>query len=174
MRRLKPEHWVLAGLAIGSAFLETAVFPYLTVAGARPDLTLLFALLVGILFGPAYGAYLGFGGGIVQDILFGRFIGLNGLTHLVAGYLAGQAGARLFKENVVVPFMIAVLGTIGGHALTYALLRMTGVVLPVTLFARLLLVTAIYNALISVFVYSYLLRLREMMAARADRTAENR
>lgn len=146
-------------LLLGAALiLQTTVLETVAVAGIKPDLVMLLVVLNGFLLGTREGAFLGFAGGVVEDLFSGSYIGLNALSKMVAGYLAGAAGERLYRENIPIAALVTFLTTAAGSMVNYLLLLYLGVhVPPLYALLRVVLPTAAYTAVLSPFLYGRIL-----------------
>lgn len=156
----------LAVIAIAVGVVEYGLGPHLSWLLIKPDLTLVFAVLAGLVFGPRDGAVAGLFAGIIPDVWGGRYIGVITIVHAAMGLVAGLAEQRVFKENITVPLGAGVLGTIIGDTMALLLYRVLGVPLP-GLVAGLTVIFrgALYNAILAPFIYVVLLRLRSAVRA---------
>lgn len=84
------------------AFQSTLV-PLLAIGGIKPDILLVITVSAGLLCGKETGVGIGFCGGMLQDLLSGNVFGLNTITKMSVGYLAGLAERKVFKENILLP-----------------------------------------------------------------------
>lgn len=141
---------VFSPLLLVALILQTTTLDAVSVAGVIPDLVLLLVVLNGFLLGPREGAFLGFAGGIVEDFFSGGYIGLNALSKMAAGYLAGIAGERLNRENITVATGVTFFSSLGGLIVNYLLLVYINVHIP-PLYALfgVALPTAVYTAVIT-------------------------
>jgi rod shape-determining protein MreD len=74
----------------------------LTIGEVRPDLVVIVLVYWGLAAGPAGGTLGGFVAGLVVDVDQGRALGLHAGLLCLVGFLVGQAGRRLIREN---PFL---------------------------------------------------------------------
>jgi len=139
--------------------LQTTMLDYLTVYGIKPDLVMLLVVFYGFLLGPGEGAFLGFAGGLIEDLFSGSYIGLNALSKMFAGYLAGVCGERLYKENALVAAGTTFISALAGMLANYLLLLYLKVYVPpfYALF-RVALPTALYTAALVPFIFRRVLR----------------
>lgn len=101
---------LLLGLA-----LQTVATPSLLLFGFRAELVLLLALLFALMQGPLEGAIFGFFGGLMLDLLVGRFVGLRACTIMLSSVGIGLVTNRLYKENFLVRFLAISAGTLVGQ-----------------------------------------------------------
>ena len=88
-----------------------------------------------------------------EDLILGRFVGLNALAKGITGYVIGLGEKRVFKENFLVPLLVCFSGTVLCQVVYLLLLslvsgenvwlRFKGVILP----------QALYNSLLGLLIY---------------------
>ncbi|RDV82927.1 rod shape-determining protein MreD [Ammonifex thiophilus] len=146
--------FILLWLVGFSLLLQTTVLTYLRVAGVRPDLLLILVAFIGFWRGPREGGLWGVVAGLLCDLVAGGFVGLNALTKLLAGYLAGQAGVFFYRESSLTCALVTGTVTLVAELATYLLLLFLGIWLPLknTLLYLILPVTA-YNTVAAVVLF---------------------
>jgi rod shape-determining protein MreD len=154
-----------------SLLLQSTVLHRLAIAGTRPDLLLVLTIITGLLQGTRYGAAVGFIGGLMQDILIGRFLGMNALVKMIIGYLVGMTEEKVFKENFLTPFAAVLLGTLLSELLLWFLFRVYGRAIPFSdALLRIILPGIGYNCLVAVLCIARLNRVK-LTALTYDRSA---
>jgi rod shape-determining protein MreD len=125
-----------------------------------------FPLLVTIYFGlsrrnPSSGLLLGMAIGLFQDSLSGPTVplGLYGIAKTIIGYLASSIGARLDTEHPAARFALTAVFFIAHQGLVF-LTRRILLAQPEPWFNLHLFVAALVNALVAVFLFILLDRLR--------------
>ena len=109
----------IAGLTVAGLVLRS-VFPrLLSFAWTSPDFLLLLVVFNAMFRGPLHGGAAGFLIGLVEDLFVGRFIGLNALAKCVVGALAGSLSKSIFKENMWVPVLNVLIGSVLNNALVF-------------------------------------------------------
>ena len=151
-----PVYLVLLGAVL---ILQTTVLDYVAIQGVKPDLVILLVVFSGFLLGTREGAFLGFVGGLVEDLFSGSYIGLNALSNMAAGYLAGAAGERLYRENTLIATGVTFVSSAAGLAVSYLLLLYLDIQVP-PLFAlfRVIFPAALYTSLLVPFLFGRFLR----------------
>lgn len=109
---------VIALLLFTGALVETALFPYLTLAGYRPDVLLLLTAAFALRDGPMTGVLVGFAAGLLGDLLLVQpVIGLTTVVFVAIGYVVGVVRPYLAVGSVTPPIVVAfatgLLGTLG-------------------------------------------------------------
>src|SRR5271167_1065652 len=124
-------------------------------------------LLITIYFGlsrrnPSTGLLLGMAIGLVQDSLSGPTVplGLYGIAKTIIGYLASSIGARLDTEHPAARFAVTIV-FFGLHQSIIVLTRRVLLAEPEAWFTVHLAIGAAVNAVIAVFLFALLDRLRK-------------
>ncbi|MCL5289647.1 MAG: rod shape-determining protein MreD [Bacillota bacterium] len=129
--------------------LQSTLFSFLQVSGVKPDLVLMLVIFNGFLRGSREGAFLGFLAGLAQDIFTGNYIGLNALAKMTAGYLAGLAEARFYKESVIIVTLVTFMVGIASQLAYYVLLLYLDIeVAPAFALGQVIIPSAIYTSLL--------------------------
>ncbi|GAW93321.1 rod shape-determining protein MreD [Calderihabitans maritimus] len=108
---------LLIVLGVVSIVLETSLLNYLAVFGAKPDILLLIIVFMAIFYGSKTGTYIGVIYGLMEDLVIGRYIGLNALVRAFTGYLIGLGEKKFYKDNLLVPFVALFLATVVNETL---------------------------------------------------------
>jgi rod shape-determining protein MreD len=159
-------HKFRTGAIVGATFLALILQAFVPVYIEKSAL-LDFPLLITIYFGlsrrnPSTGLLLGMLIGLLQDSLSGPTvpIGLYGIAKTVIGYLASSIGARLDTEHPAARFAL----TIMFFALHQGIVLLTRRILLAqssTWFTVHLAMAALVNAVVAVFLFALLDRLRK-------------
>ena len=114
---------VAAGIVItyALAVIQTTIGSRLAMAGATPDLLLLWTVCVGLLSGPRAGMLVGFACGGLEGSLLQTLLGPLAISKGLSGFGAGIISTKLFRENWLVPAIAAALLTLGNDAVFLAL-----------------------------------------------------
>lgn len=121
---MKPLLYV--GLVVGLVPVQTTVLEHLSMAGIRPDLCLIAAILIGFFGGPADGALMGALLGFEQDLFSAGEAGTNLVAKAILGLSAGVVGRYLARATpvTVLPLLLGLsvcsslaflLAGAGGH-----------------------------------------------------------
>lgn len=101
--------------------LQVAIIGPVTVDGVHPDLMLLLAAVGGATGGPARGALIGFGCGLLSDLFLETPFGLSALTFCLVGYVVGLFQTAVLRSSWWTVALAALVGSAGGEFL-YALI----------------------------------------------------
>jgi len=95
--------------ALLAALVESSVLPYLLIAGVKPDLVFMLAVLTAMVLGVEDGLIWAFLGGLLLDMLIpGRVTGATAVALLISVGLA-IAISRLFSQSRVVAPVVAIV-----------------------------------------------------------------
>jgi rod shape-determining protein MreD len=146
-------------LVLGALILQVTALHFIVVFGVKPDLVLILVILNGFLRGTREGAFLGFVGGILQDLVSGGYFGMHALTNMFAGFLAGLGEGRLYRDNRVIAAGLTGFCTLGAQLVYYLLLELVGVQVPVlTALVSIIIPLGVYNALVTTVIYEWYYR----------------
>ena len=108
---------VITLVVLVAAAVQTALLPFVAVAGFRPDLLLLLTISFAVHDGPESGVRIGFTSGLVTDLLLQTSaLGVAALTYAVIGYLVGMARPYLATNSLTAPLLLAFGGSTLGSA----------------------------------------------------------
>ena len=129
---------------------ETLVLD-LRVGGVHPDIMILLPIVAGIVGGPARGATMGFGAGLVADLFLPTPFGLSALVGSLVGFGVGATTLALDRSAL----WLAPLVALGASAVYEGLYAVLGSVLgqPQMLHVdllRIIVVVAVTNAVLAV------------------------
>ena len=147
-------------LLLGTALLmQTTVLDFISIYGVKPDLILLLVVFNGFLLGTREGAFLGFAAGILEDLFAGSYIGLNALSKMAGGYLAGAFGSGFYKENTAIATGVTFFSAAAALVVNYLLLFVVHIYVP-AFYAlwKVILPVALYTALLAPVVYGWFTR----------------
>lgn len=103
---------LLGLLIILNTIFQTTILSYLAIFGFVPNTALVLVVVTSILRGKYYGIFFGLIIGLVQDILFGRVIGINGFLYAMIGFAIGSIQIILNTENPLVATFFSGIATI--------------------------------------------------------------
>lgn len=135
-------------------FLQADFFSWFTIAGIKPNLFIIFVLLIGLFASKKLGVILGFIFGVFLDLLVGRTIGISGILLAIIGFL-GEYFDKNFSKESRITIMLMVVGCtllyeIGNYV--YYIFRL-GVQLELYSFIKILLIETLYNIIIVIITY---------------------
>ncbi len=152
---------IIIGLIIlFNLILQSTLFQQIEIYGVAPNTALILVISFAIYSGRNKGAGIGFFVGILQDIIFGRTIGLNALVFMIIGYLIGLMDQKVFKDNLLIPFIFTALTTIIYEMINLLLIFLLGYRIELlNIIKKMLIIEVIYNSIISLIIHYYISKL---------------
>jgi rod shape-determining protein MreD len=138
-------------VVVGFVTVQQTLMLDIRVGGVHPDVMVLLPIVAGIVGGPARGASMGFGSGLVADLFLPTPFGLSALVGTMIGFGVGVTTLALDRSTIWLPPMAA-LGATALYELIYPAL---GSVLgqPQMLHAdllRIVVVVSVTNAILAI------------------------
>ena len=100
--------------------------------------------------------------GLLADIFFGSFIGLNALIYMYVGYLNGKFNRLFYEEDVKLPMILISLSDILCNFVIYCLFfLMRGRFMLPWYFIHLMLPELIYTILVTILLYFIILKINK-------------
>jgi rod shape-determining protein MreD len=149
------------------------LFKYFELFGVSPNTALIIIVSFAILRYDIEGAMVGFFSGLLQDIMFGKVIGLYALLGLVIGYFCGKPFKDFYSENYLLPLFLVVGSTLFFEISVY----ITGFLFRSRLdlfyyLRRIILPSVCYNAFLTIPVYRLIYNINRFLTDR-DRSRRN-
>jgi rod shape-determining protein MreD len=150
----------LVVLAFATVVIQQAAISQISLFGVSADLTPLVVMSVGLLAGSMAGAVMGFGIGMLVDMVLVQTLGVTSLLYIAIGYWAGRLRELRDPAHGLVPLAAGAVATAFagiGMALIQFLL---GVDAPVSLLlVQQIFITMLVNTLLALPVYALVRRL---------------
>jgi len=152
----------VAVVIITALLLQSTIFAQIKLLGVRPELLYLVTIVIAILEGPQEGAIVGFAGGMMQDFLLNQPKGITALTLTLLGYAIGMARQYIVSPSPLLPTFLVGVGTAAGIAFYEIVAFLLGQLdEPLGYSVKVILLTAIYNAVLTPIFYPLLRRMFE-------------
>jgi len=149
----------LVPLAFVVVIVQEAVISKITIFGVQADITPLVVMSVGYLAGSIPGALMGFGTGLLIDLVLMQTLGVTSLLYIAIGYWPGRLRELRDPAHGLVPLALGAAATAVaglGMALIQFLLGVDAPVSPLLL--QQLVVQTLINSLIALPVYGIVRR----------------
>jgi rod shape-determining protein MreD len=143
------------GIIVTALLIQLTLLNSFTIQGLKPDLILLVVLIFSLLNGAEEGTVSGFASGLLQDIFSTGLLGVNALVKTVIGFISGILKEKIFLEHILflIPIITFVV-SISQSILMLLILHAFGIEYGmVWSFKKIILPEALYNSLLSPFVF---------------------
>ncbi len=152
-------YWALTAIVLAAYLIQSVLGPFLAIAGVVPNVVLVVAISCGLLFGWQVGLGVGFGGGLLIDLTIGQLIGSHALAGSLVGFVAGLVEERVFKDNLLLPLVGGVVGSLLGQTVIMICLTMFGRRISLAEFGSTLLPSMVYDTVLCILVYWRIFRM---------------
>lgn len=143
---------ILQGLII--YFLEVNIFSYLTIAGVKPNLLVIYILCIGLFANAYVGLGMGVFFGLLLDLLFGKVVGISAILFCIIGYLGSYFDKNFSKENKITIILMVIGSTIifelGSYFISSIVIDFDAEYL---VFFKKLILEILYNSLLVIIFY---------------------
>lgn len=143
-----------------SYFLQTSV-EFVRIANTKPDFLLILTIYFAIHRGAFSGLWIGFWGGLLQDINIGAialedesikyFIGIHALPKTILGFLVGQFSGGMRKENYLLNTILVFASSIFVGIFTFFLISIFHNPMQAQAFFSVVVPETIYNTVLGFF-----------------------
>ncbi len=137
----------LVGLVV--LLLQVCMVSQISVAGARGNLVLLFAIAAALETDARRGAICGFALGLAFDLLLNTPAGLSALTMALVGYTVGSAKDLVLRSSRLVNLALVAVASAGGTLLYASIAVVLGVTVDPAELPAIVAVVAVVNVLLS-------------------------
>lgn len=138
-------------------FLQVNFFNWFTIAGISPNLFVILVLFLGLFAGKRVGVPMGIFLGILLDFFASKKIGISAIMLGIIGIIAGILDKNFSKDSRMTIILMTILSTaiyeVGIYILNYIIVSTN---IEIILFVKILLIEAIYNAILTVILYPIL------------------
>jgi rod shape-determining protein MreD len=150
----------LVALAFVTVVLQQAAVSQISVFGVSADLTPLVVMSVGLLAGSLPGAIMGFGMGLLVDLVLVQTLGVSSLLYIPIGYWSGRVRELRDPAHGLVPLAMGAAATAVAGLGMAVIQFLLGVDSPVSLLLlQQIFITVLVNALIAIPLYALVRRL---------------
>lgn len=138
--------------------LQATVFKWLSFGGIVPNILIIITASYGFMTGEKKGLVVGFFAGLLTDVFFGSFMGLNALIYMYIGYLNGKFNRIFYEEDVKLPLILIISSDLL-YSISYYIIMflLRGRFDIGYYFLKIILPEAVYTILIMLFLYPLLL-----------------
>ena len=135
-------------------FLQSNFFNYFTISKIKPNIFIIYVLIIGLFAGKRVGISSGIIIGFILDFLCNIYVGRTAVILGIIGFIGGYLEKRFSKDSRITLILISIIVTIIYEAFLYILNIAINSVSPETFdFIKILSVECIYNSIIVIIIY---------------------
>jgi rod shape-determining protein MreD len=142
-----------------SIVLESAFFPFISMNGVVPNLTMILVICYALYQEEDKAAVIGLLAGLVKDAAVGRIIGVSAITFMMLGYLTSHYKHKIFAEHATTPLIITLMGTLFHETFYLLFVFFLGYQINLIYAQQVWILQAFYNFLMVMPVYLALRKL---------------
>ena len=149
----------LLALAFATVVIQEVAVSQISIFGVSADLTSLVVMSVGLLAGSVAGAIMGFGTGLLVDLVLVQTLGVTSLLFIAIGYWSGRLRELRDPAHALVPLALGAAATAFAGLGMAVMQFLLGVESPVSvLLLQQIIITVLVNSLIALPVYALVRR----------------
>lgn len=135
-------------------FVQVNFFNWFTIAGVKPNLFVIYVLVIGLFVGKKAGAISGFLCGLYIDIINGRFVGISAIMLALIGFLAEYMNKNVSTDNKITIILIVIANTLAYEVAYYiGSIWKLSVSLEMIPFMKILCIEVFYNVMLTIILY---------------------
>lgn len=139
--------------------LQVNFFSWFNMAGVKPNLLVIFILIIGLFSGRSVGTVCGAAFGLAIDFFIGKGVGINVITLGIIGFLGGYLDKNFSKDSRLTMITMVVLATFIYEISTYLLNYFINLArIDIFLFIRTLIIEMIFNAILTIIIYPLIIK----------------
>ncbi|HEU4965147.1 MAG TPA: rod shape-determining protein MreD [Bacilli bacterium] len=117
--------WILLTM-MGMLIIQSTVLQVQPFTFIAPNIPFVMLLFVALKRGPLYALYIGLCIGLLQDVLYGTYLGMHAFTYATIGYFAGTTFRSYWTRQFMVVVLIILGYTFLSELTAYGLSRLFG------------------------------------------------
>lgn len=144
-------------ILVGFLFQQIA-FEALSLGGIVPNILLIIVAVHGFISGQKSGVITGFFAGLLIDIFYGQYLGINALIYLLIGYFNGYYKGGFFPDDIKIPLLYTAISDIAYSIMYYAIYFLPRGRMDIILYLKnICLPEFIYTMILALIIYKPLL-----------------
>lgn len=145
--------------------IQSNFFSWFNILGIKPNLFIIFSVILGLYLGKEYGLFWGIIFGLIMDLFCSSIIGLNAIVLGIVGLISGILEKNFSREHKFTILFIITILTFLGEIIKYSLiLLISHEELQIIVFSKILLIEVIFNVLITIIIYPAICKAGETLA----------
>ncbi|MFD3157636.1 rod shape-determining protein MreD [Haloimpatiens sp. FM7330] len=145
----------IVSMSVLLSILDNSLVTFLSVKGYYPSLLFVFVISYSIIQDDNEALWVGIFSGLLQDIYFYHGFGVNTLINMLLCLLAAKIGKGIFKDKKIIPIISVFFLSILKGCFIYGVLYISKIYINLNT----ILFIALYNMIVSIFIYSYVYKL---------------
>ena len=160
---------VIALMIIVCFLLQSTLFQSLSLASISPNLLIILTSAYGFMKGKKEGMAVGFFCGLLEDIFFGRLLGMHALIYRYIGYANGYFNQIFYGEDIKLPIALISASELAYGLVTYLIMFLMRSRFDFFYYLkRIILPELLYTIIVTLFVYRIIYMIDQKLEKKKD------
>ena len=160
---------VIALMIIVCFLLQSTLFQSLSLASISPNLLIILTSAYGFMKGKKEGMAVGFFCGLLEDIFFGRLLGMHALIYMYLGYANGYFNQIFYGEDIKLPMALISASELAYGLGTYLIMFLMRSRFDFFYYLkRIILPELLYTVIVTLFVYRIIYMIDQKLEKKKD------
>ena len=160
---------VIALMIIVCFLLQSTLFQSLSLASISPNLLIILTSAYGFMKGKKEGMAVGFFCGLLEDIFFGRLMGMHALIYMYIGYANGYFNQIFYGEDIKLPMALISASELAYGLGTYLIMFLMRSRFDFFYYLkRIILPELLYTIIVTLFVYRIIYMIDQKLEKKKD------
>ena len=160
---------VIALMIIVCFLLQSTLFQSLSLASISPNLLIILTSAYGFMKGKKEGMAVGFFCGLLEDIFFGRLLGMHALIYMYIGYANGYFNQIFYGEDIKLPMALISASELAYGLGTYLIMFLMRSRFDFFYYLkRIILPELLYTISVTLFVYRIIYMIDQKLEKKKD------
>ncbi len=160
---------VIALMIIVCFLLQSTLFQSLSLASISPNLLIILTSAYGFMKGKKEGMAVGFFCGLLEDIFFGRLLGMHALIYMYIGYANGYFNQIFYGEDIKLPMALISASELAYGLGTYLIMFLMRSRFDFFYYLRrIILPELLYTIIVTLFVYRIIYMIDQKLEKKKD------
>ena len=149
--------------------LQSTLFQSLSLASISPNLLIILTSAYGFMKGKKEGMAVGFFCGLLEDIFFGRLLGIHALIYMYIGYANGYFNQIFYGEDIKLPMALISASELAYGLGTYLIMFLMRSRFDFFYYLkRIILPELLYTIIVTLFVYRIIYMIDQKLEKKKD------
>ena len=160
---------VIALMIMICFLLQSTLFQSLSLASISPNLLIILTSAYGFMKGKKEGMAVGFFCGLLEDIFFGRLLGMHALIYMYIGYAPGSFPRVFYGEDIKLPVALISASELAYGLGTYMIMFLMRSRFDFFYYLRrIILPELLYTIIVTLFVYRIIYMIDQKLEKKKD------
>ena len=160
---------VIALMIIVCFLLQSTLFQSLSLASISPNLLIILTSAYDFMKGKKEGMAVGFFCGLLEDIFFGRLLGMHALIYMYIGYANGYFNQIFYGEDIKLPMALISASELAYGLGTYLIMFLMRSRFDFFYYLkRIILPELLYTIIVTLFVYRIIYMIDQKLEKKKD------